>query len=255
MRILTQLIWLSGLLMEATILVRSFLGKSFTKYSVFYLYITSVLTTSTALYIASIAAPSIYPRLYWPMLFITLSLGYGVIVEISRHVFAQHISLERFARWIAVTTYGAIFLLVAVHAFLLPRWSLAANTGDLERYLRIAEAVVLMAIVCLAAYYDIEMGKNLKGMILGFGIYVGVSVLTLALRLFVGVQFSPTWKVVQSFSYLAALSIWVVALWSYEPVVSSRPPAEDLGDYQILAGRTQEMLGSINDHLDRTVPR
>src|SRR5580704_13562768 len=113
MRILTQSLWLSGLLMETMILVRSFLGKSFTKYSLFYVYMASVLTTSTGLYIASIAAPSIYPRLYWPVLFITLSLGYGVIIEISRHVFAQHVSLERFARWIAVTTYGVIFLLVA----------------------------------------------------------------------------------------------------------------------------------------------
>jgi hypothetical protein len=256
MRILTQLVWFSGILMETTILVRSFLGKSFTKYSVFYLYITSVLATSTALYIAAIAAPPIYPRLYWPVLFITLSLGYGAIVEISRHVFGRHVSLERFARWIAVTAYGAIFLLVAAHAFLLPRWSLAANTADLERYLRMAEAVVLMAIVCLAAYYNIEMGKNLKGMVLGFGVYIGVSVLILALRLFVGIQFSPTWKIVQSSSYLAALLIWAVALWSYDPAEPPRRlPPDDQGGYLILAGRTKEMLDSINEHLDRTVPR
>jgi len=255
MRILTQLVWLSGLLAEATILVRSFLGKTLKRYSLFYAYVASVLTTSTALYIVSIAAPSIYPRIYWPLLFITLSLGYGVIIEISRHVFAQYVRLALFARRIAVTTYGAIFLLVAAHAFLLPRWSLAANTADLERYLRIAEAVVLMAIVCLAAYYNIEMGKNLKGMVLGFGVYVGVSVLILALRLFIGIPFSSTWKIVQSTSYLAALLIWAVALWAYDPADSPRPPPDDQGGYQILAGRTQEMLGSINEHLDNTTPR
>jgi len=255
MRILTQLVWLSGLLAEVTILVRSFLGKTFKKYLLFYVYVASVLTTSTALYIVSMAAPSIYPLLYWPLLFITLSLGYGAIIEISRHVFGQRVRLERFARWIAVTTYGAIFLLVAAHAFLLPRWNLATNTADLERDLRIAEAVALMVIVCLAAYYDIEMGKNLKGMVLGFGVYVGASVLTLALRLFVGIHFGPTWKIVQSTSYLAALLIWAVALWSYEPAVSSPPPTENLGGYQGLAGRTQEMLGSINENLDSTVPR
>jgi hypothetical protein len=257
MRVLTQFVWLSGLLVETTILVRSFLGNSFTKYSIFYLYISSVLATSIALYVVSVGAPQpVYARLYWPALFITLSLGYGAIVEVSRHVFAQHSSLDRLARWVAVTTYGTIFLLVATHAFLLPRWSLAANTADLERYLRMAEAVVLMAIVCLAAYYNIEMGKNLKGMVLGFGVYVGVSVLFLALRLFVGIQFSPTWKIVQSSSYLAALLIWAVALWSYDPAEPPRRlPPDDQGGYLILAGRTKEMLDSINEHLDRTVPR
>jgi hypothetical protein len=46
-----------------------------------------------------------------------------------------------------------------------------------------------------------------------------------------------------------------VALWSYEAEPTEKPPSISGGEYQFLAGRTQEMLGSINEHLERTVPR
>ena len=89
-------------------------------------------------------------------------LGCGVIVEISRHVFFQHTSLERFARWTAITIFGAMFLMFAIHAFLFPHWKLVENPADLGRDLRIAEAIALLTIVCLTGYYRIEIGKNMK---------------------------------------------------------------------------------------------
>jgi hypothetical protein len=255
MTIFIQFVWLGGLLVEGVILVRSIQGKSFAKYSLFYVYIASVLVKSMFLYVVSIARPSLNVTVYWPAQFITLSLGCGVIFEISRHVFAQHVSLDRFARWTMLTTFGLIFVLVAIHAFLLPRWNLAANTADLERDLRIAQAIVLMTILFLTGYYGIEIGKNIRGMILGFGVYVGASVLSLTIRLLVGPRFSSAWQVIQSSAYFVALSIWAVALWSYEAEPAAGPPSISGGEYQILAGRTQRVLGWINEHLDRTAPR
>ena len=249
MRIFSQIVWLAGLLMESAILVRAIQCKSFGKYSLFYTYIFTVLVVSAAFYVS----PWLYLRFYWPSEFITAALGCGVIVEISRHVFAHHISLDRFARWIAITTFGAIFFVFAIHVFLLPHWKPAANPADLERDLRVAEAIALLTIVFLTGYYGIEIGKNMRGMILGFGVYVGASMISLTLRLFVGVGFSPVWKIIQPSSYIAALLIWAVALWSYVPV----PAASQSGDtdYPGLAGRTQQALGSIQEHLDRTPQR
>jgi hypothetical protein len=254
MRIFAQFVQLGGLLTEGVILVRSIQGKSFARYSLFYTYVASVLVISTFLYVISIARPSLNVAFYWPAQFITLALGCGVIFEISRHVFAQHVSLNRFVRWIMAMTFGMIFLLVAIHAFLLPGWNPAVNTADLERDLRLAEAVALLTIVLLTQYYGIEIGKNMKGMILGFGVYVGASVISLTLRLFVGIRFDPAWTIIQPSSYVAALLIWAVALWSYEPA-PAMPPAPTDADYQRLAGRTRQVLGSIQEHLDRTPER
>jgi len=254
MGIYIQTVWLGGLLIECVILVRSVLGRSLANYPFFYLYVASVFAASMALYVIAIVSPSTH-GLYWPKQYVTLFLGCGVIFEVSRHVFARRVTLDRVARWTMLVTFGAIFLSVAVQAFFLPHWNVTTNTADLERDLRIAQAIGLMTILLLTGYYGIGIGKNIKGMILGFGIYVGASVFSLTLRLFVGPRFNPVFGVIQNTAYLVALSIWMVALWSYEAEPTEKPPSISEGEYQLLAGRTQEILGSINDHLDRTVPR
>jgi hypothetical protein len=248
MTISSQIVWLAGIFIEFVILVRAIQCKSFGKYSLFYTYVASVLGASAFLYAAS---RPLYNSLYWPLGFVTMVLGCGVIIEISRHVFAQHTSLERFSRWTAITVFGAMFVVFAIHAFLLPHWKPAANPADLERDLRLAQALALLTIVFLTGYYRIEIGRNLKGMILGFGVYVGTSIVALTLRLFLGSRFTPVWQIAQPISYFTALSIWAVALWSYAPVPVVPAPPPDT-DYQGLAGRTRQGLGSIQEHLDRT---
>ncbi len=256
MEIFTRCVWLAGLLVEIVILARAIRIKSLAKYPLFYFYIAAVLANSTFLYVIFYRKPSLNVPLYWATQFVTLALGCGVIIEVSGKAFAQHVSLNRLARWVMVVTFGAITLLVVTHSLLSTGWNLAVNTADLERNLRIAQAVALMTIVLLAGYYGIVMVRSAKGIILGLGVYVGVSVLALALRLFFGAKFSPTWRILQSSSYLAALLIWAVALWSFEPdSPPDQPPGGGRGDYQMLAGRTQEALDSINEQLDRTVPR
>ncbi|MGB8543466.1 MAG: hypothetical protein WCD49_17685 [Candidatus Acidiferrales bacterium] len=254
MTIFTQFVWLAGILLEGVILIRAVYGKFLAKYSLFYLYIGTVFLGSIFLYVVNIVLPSQIIPLYWSVNFITLSLGCGVIFEISRHVFAHRVTLDRVTRWSMAITFGTIFLLVAIHAFLLPQWNPAANSADLERDLRIAQAIALMTILFLTGYYRIEMGKNIKGMILGLGVYVGASILSLSMRLLVGPAFDAAWGIIQSSSYLAALSIWAVALWAYDPGPAPKPPISG-GEYQTLAGRTQDLLGSINEQLDRTTPR
>jgi hypothetical protein len=255
MGIYTQIVWLGGLLIELAILLRSVLGRSFAKYPLFYVYIASVFAGSMALYVIAIVRPSLR-GLYWPKQYVTLFLGCGVIFEVSRHVFAQRVTLARVARWTMLVTFGAIFLSVAIQAFFLPHWNITTNTADLERDLRIAQAIVLMTILFLTGYYGIGIGKNIKGMILGFGIYVGASVFSLTLRLFVGARFDAAFGVIQNTAYFLALVVWMIALWSYDRTEPPRrPPPDDQGGYQILAGRTKGMLDSINEHLDRTVPR
>lgn len=249
MQIFSQIVWLVGLLLESALLLRAIQCKSFGKYSLFYTYIATVLVVSASFY----ASTWLYLRFYWPSEFITAALGCGVILEISRHVFAHHLSLDRFARWIAIITFGAIFFVFAIHVFFLPHWKPAANPADLERDLRVAESIALLTIVFLTGYYDIEIGKNMKGMILGFGVFIGASMISLTVRLFVGVRFSPVWKIIQPSSYIVALLIWAVALWSYDPVPVPSQPVDP--DYQRLAGRTQQALGSIQEQLNRTPQR
>jgi hypothetical protein len=216
MKNLGQIVGYAGLLLEFVIVARSIQCKSFAKYPVFYSYIVSVLCADLFLLVAyAIAKPSAW--LYWRFEIVTVALGCGVLLEISRYVFARHISLDHFVRWTTALTFGAVFFVFAIHALFLPSWKPAANPAELERQLRVAQALALMSIVFLSGYYGIAIGKNMKGIILGFGVYVGATLISLALRGIIGLRFSPTWRVIQPFSYLVALLIWAVALWTYEP--------------------------------------
>jgi hypothetical protein len=255
MEILSQVVAYTGLLIEVVILVRAIQRKTFGKYSIFYTYLLTVLVTSVFLQIAShVVNPTGYPLLYWRLELVTLALGCGVIVEISGHVFARHASLDRLARWVAIMTFGALFVVFAIHVAFLPHWKPVANAAELERDLRIAQAIALLSIVFLTGYYGIEIGKNMKGLILGFGVYVGASIILLTLRLFIGVWFNPAWIIIEPFSYAAALLIWTVALWSYAPAPASPLEPTDV-DYRRLAGRTRQALGAIQKQLDRTPDR
>jgi hypothetical protein len=215
MKNLGQIVGYAGLLLESTIVVRSIQCKSFAKYPVFYTYIVSVLCADLFLRVAyAIATPSAW--LFWRIEIVTVALGCGVLLEISRHVFARHISLDHLVRWVAAITFGTIFLVFAVHALFLPDWKPAANPAELERQLRVAQALALLSVVLLSEYYGVAIGKNMRGLILGFGVYVAATLIALALRQLIGIGFSPAWRVIQPSSYLVALLIWTVALWTYE---------------------------------------
>src|SRR5271156_2600427 len=197
MEILSQIVPYVSLLIEAVILVRAIQCKTFAKYSIFYTYLLAVLVTSVFPQIAShTLTKPVYALLYWRLDLVTLALGCGVIVEISRHVFARHVSLDLLARWVAIVTFGAIFLAFAIHVVFLPHWKPVANPAELELDLRIAQAIPLLSIVFLTGYYGIEIGKNMKGLILGFGVYAGASIISLTLGLFIGIQFSQVWKII-----------------------------------------------------------
>jgi hypothetical protein len=255
MEILSQVVAYLALLIEVVILVRAIQSKNFAKYSMFYAYLLTVLVASVFLQIAkpAVSVP-VYAVLYWRLELVTVALGCGVIIEISGRVFARHLSLDRFVKWVAIITFGAIFLVFVMHVAFLPHWKPVASPAELELELRIAQAIALLSIVFLTGYYGFEIGKNMKGLILGFGVYVGASIISLTLRFFIGIWFSLVWRIIEPFSYIAALLIWMVALWSYEPAPASPPEPTDI-DYRRLAGRTRQALGSIQEQLDRTPDR
>jgi hypothetical protein len=212
-----QFVWFSGCLIEVAILARSIQCKSFGKYSLFYAYIIGLLGVSFFLRATSIARAPGFSRFYWPLELITCVLGCGVTLEIIRHVFAEHTSLERFARKAAVVVFGMIFLELAIFAALLLHWSAANYVAHVATDLQLAQAAGLTAILLVIGLYGIEVGRNMRGIILGIGVYLGASLILWPLRQFLGMQFHPAWRITQMSAFLAALCIWAVALWTYEP--------------------------------------
>lgn len=250
---LSLLVWRFGLILELVILIRAVANRALAKFPYFYAYIFCVFCVSAALSIPYISSTGSYYKWYWPTQFATLVAGCGVILDIVRHTFAFYPGAERVARLASLGVFGATFCYVGLRVAFRPHVVLPiAVTVELERDLRVIQALLLVTVLTIISYYRIEIGRNVTGLIVGFGTYVGASLIVLALRAFLGPRFNSVWTLAQSGSYLFALTVWTVALWSYvaQPVPTNRLRMQ--GDYDALAGATREVLQSLRSYLRRT---
>jgi hypothetical protein len=248
---LTLILWWAGILLEGLILFRAFRNRLYSKYPLFSAYIACVLAVDVSIFIVYRLSPSAYEKSYWGLQFLTLIVGYGVVLEILRQTLAPYAGAERCARIVVIGIFAAVFSFVLFQSLANPDWSPAATNAELERDLRTVQAFLLAGILGVAFYYGIAIGRNLKGMILGYGLFIGTSVINLALRSYAGPAFESVWKIAQPLSYLASLLIWTVSMWSYHPnpMPESRPRLD--ADYEFLALRTREALGSMRSYLGK----
>src|SRR5271156_6986106 len=246
---LSLLLWLAGLLFELLLLVRAVRTKTLTRYFYFYAYIFCIFAVSAGLYIGRSLSPSFYDAWYWPTQFATLAMGCAVVLEIVRQALAAYPGAERFARVASCVVFAATFCYVEWHVARRAVWSTSNATIELERDLRVIEALVLATVLAIVFYYRIELGKNVTGMIVGFGAYIGVSLTTLALRSFVGPRFDTAWGLLQSASFVFGAAVWTVALWSYSPNPAPPPTERNDAGYDALVHGTRAQLQSVRSSL------
>jgi hypothetical protein len=249
------MVWLivlcSGLLLQLGILVRGFREKLLAAYSFFYLYVLSVfLGDGLALVLWRVTDYNSYQRSYWILQFVTLLIGCGIVLEIFRHVLSPYRGAEKFATATGLFIFGAVFCFAIVYRLIVP--SPGRTLFELERNVRTVQAVLLFGILFVVSYYRIPLGKNVRGMITGYGLYIVTSLSTLAIRAYAGPEFNNAWNVIQPFSFNVSLAIWLAALWSFHPNPVPDPTVPLEEDYELLARRTRRALASMRSHLTRT---
>jgi hypothetical protein len=247
---LSLIIWWCGILLEALILFRAFRAKLFSRYPNFYIYVLSLFLTDGLLYVLYVLKPLLYDKWVWYPGFLTLFLGCGIVLEIFRHVLSPYAGVAKFARIVGFAIIGAAVCFAVLYPFFAPSAPVArALYVRLQRDFLTVQAILLVGLLQLISYYGVSMGRNLKGMILGYGQCVGTTLVTFALSAYLGLRFEPAWNLIQQLSYLAALVIWVVGLWSYcaNPVPEATIDVEE--DYEALAARTRNMVGAAGTEL------
>jgi hypothetical protein len=242
----------AGLLLRSLIFLRGYQSRMLRTYAWFYSYMLSVLAADATLYFVWLAHPNDYLRTYWLVQFATLAFGSGVILEIFRHVLAAYPGAERFARAVCLITFAIIFVSGLFYPRATPSGMQAASI-ELERDVRAAQIVFFIAIMAVIFYYGIPLGKNMRGMMSGYGLYLGTSLATLAVRAYVGREFDSVWRVVQPLSLDISLLIWLFALWGYHP---NPVPVRDIrleSDYEALATLTRIRINALRSYLGRSV--
>jgi hypothetical protein len=252
-QLLAQSAWWSTNVLEGILLFRAVRRRFWGKYPVFYFYLSYVLFESLLRFYFYAFKPNLFSSVYWSTQFVSVTIGYCIIWEIFRQALTGYPGAARVARICLLT----IFLLVLSKVFLsalggsVP--SLLKTFADLERYLRVIQAALLMTIVGVLAYYAIPIGRNIKGMILGYGFFIGMTLMHLALRSYLGDAFQPVWQHLGWVSYTAALFIWCATLWSYHPSPHPSPEVEIERDYERLAIRTARLLAQVRADLVRVI--
>jgi len=236
------IIWGAGIALESLLLIRAFSGQLLRKYPFFYAYNLSVLLMAVLL-----LSPVLWDKLYWGSQLVTLVIGYGILLEILKHVLAPYPGAEKFARTSGLIMFGAILCFAVVFPLVMPQWS-GGTSVEFERDLRMVQALFVCCLLCVVSYYRIEIGRNMKGMIFGYGLYIATSLISLATRSYQGSSFDEAWKVIQPLSLDISLIMWVVALWSYQPSPVVKPSGDIEADYEVLASKTKGVLDSIRTH-------
>jgi hypothetical protein len=251
-RILTDFVWASNI-GEAVLLYRAIRGRFFGKYPVFYIYLAYVFAYEVAAFCVYTFDPGFYSKFYWGLQYVSITIGYCVIWEVYRQVFKPYPGASRIAR--ALLAGILIFVVCKVilnGVYNVSLTSVLHRAPEYERYLRVVQAALLVTIVALIAYYSIPIGRNLKGMILGYGLYIGLTIMQLGLRAYLGEWFQPIWKHLAWVSYTAALVTWCVTLWSYQPSPEPTRTGPEY-DYQQLATQTSRMMSQVRSGISRAM--
>ena len=248
---LSLIIWQAAILLEALLLFRGFRAKLFSRYPNFYIYVLALFLSDGLLYLVYLFKPAAYQKWAWYSGFLILFLGCGILVEIFRHVLSHYAGVEKFARVGGFAVLAGVLCFGILYPIFGPTSGSAAHVlyVRLQRDFLLVQAILLFGLLQLISYYGIFMGRNLKGMIFGYGQCVGTTLVTLALHSYLGVRFEAASILIQQMSYLAALAIWLVALWSY--CADPRPEATIGGeeDYEVLVAKTRNMVGAANTEL------
>jgi hypothetical protein len=252
---LTQVIWWSSIALESLLLIRGFREKLASRYPAFYFYIFFVLLQDLVCFaIRRSNSAKEYEFAYWTAEFLCVLVSCGIVLEIYRVGLAAYPGTARMARRLL----GLIFVIVVVKTMVNiavdPRWWTQATAKGVEGTLRGIQGVAVVSLVALFLFYSIPFGRNLRGIVLSYGLLVGFSVICLT---FASSTASLRVQAVLGFLYSAIypvfLTLWLVPLWSYEANPLPKYPVPLEQEYQRIASATQRRLHDARSYVARAV--
>jgi hypothetical protein len=246
----TWIIWWSGILLEAVLLVRGARQHLLSRYTIFYSYVLFVFVQEFVRLSAYRWFPRDYSVVYWTTEFVGLVIGAAVVFEIYKVALRCFPGTARMARNLLLLVFAAVFAkaLVAVPVSL-GSW-FTQPFEYLERDLRIVQGLAILALVSLFVWYVIPFGRNLKGILTGYSVFVAMSVVQLTLLPYLPPYIRQLWSYLQPISYLLVLVFWTCSLWSEHVVSEPRSSMQLENDYESLVASTRGRLRRLRARLE-----
>ena len=249
---LGQAIWWACMAVEVLLLARALWGGLLKRYPAYYSYLLFVWMQSLLRFSIYHARPQLYPKIYWVTEWLGVLAGCAVVFEIYRVGLRAYPGTARLARNLLAFVFLLAFAKATIETGNNPLWWSTANTLDLELALRVVQALALLALVVLFLFYAIPFGNNLRGILLGYGLFLGESVvwLSFAPR---DSEIGALWSHIHAGSYSAVLVVWAWHLWSYVPNPEPKVAVRLEEQYQIMAAATSRRLQEARGYLAKAV--
>ncbi len=249
--VLNQAVWCLCIVLEGVLLIRATRANLLEKFPLFYTYIAWVLAKDLLSIPIYAHYPSLYAPFYWTTEFLLAAISYGVLMEIYNQSLKNYPGVARFFRIFLLTAFLVIAVKVSIGSFSSSHLVFGRTVAELERNLRQVQAVLLSCLLILFVYYKIPVGRNLRGLVLGYSLFIGADVVTLTFIAHPATGFAPFMRQIQPFLYAISLVIWSVALWASSPEVAAEVPCGIERDYEHLAQETRMVLLRARTHLAR----
>ena len=251
MDFLGWLLWGTGDLAIALLLFRAWRTSLFSRYPYFYGYL-SVVAGSTLLRLFLWFETSLrsYEIGYWASEFLSALAGFAVTWQIYEVVLAPYPGVRRMARTVCTTFFALVLAKALVELTNGPIRNLGLATVDLERNLRFVQSLLLLVLAALVLYYALPLGRNVRAMLAGYGLYIGCTVIALSLRSQMGDAFERGKDYLQRSAYLVSLGVWCLGMWSY----SKNPVPDRLLelDYERISAQTSRAFGRLRQHVTQS---
>jgi hypothetical protein len=210
-------IYILGMLLELSLVYRLFVSGVWRRFPYFFAYVIFVVVQSAALYIVFRWARTLYVPWYLNSGMINLWARFLVVWEIFRHTFPERSSLRRMISGGSMAIALLVGTLLAAMSWGIQSYGTSHSVyRALDRSFGFAQAVLVLAILIVARYYQIQLGRNVWGLAVAFGMYSSMSTINSA---FVDVFhfFFPYWALLGPLSLVVMLTMWIWSAWSYYP--------------------------------------
>ena len=245
-------IWFATILLEILIIGRSLRGDYFKRYPIFYSYISFILLQSAARFTVYHLKPDWYPSIYWFTEFVAIIAGCSVVFEFCRLGLKNYPGVAKMARAGLIAAFLFTFSKVLFTAAQGAEGWTPALTFLLERDIRFVQIAATAILVAIVLLYRIPMSRNLKGIILGYGFYLGTVVTNLTFLGVFGERIQSAASRIQASSYMVTLLIWTATLWSYASVVNQA--AVEARSYSTICEETNEQLAQSKSAVESILP-
>ena len=249
---LSHLIWWSSIALEFALLASGLRSQLFRRFPIFYGYISFVALQDVLrlLLESNDSNDKVYPIVYWITEFLALAIGSLVVFEIYKISLRAYPGAARMARNALVFVFLTAVAKGLADVVASGGWRGEPTAFQIERALRSVQAAAILSLVALFLVYSIPFGRNLRGILLGYGLFIGQRVICLT---YMPTQGHHFWFYAYSAVYPVSLVVWLAYLWSYQPIPDPRAAVPLEQDYQNIAAATQRRLQAMRLYVRKGV--